>query len=79
MQIAFERQPLPNGGDVMDRKWISVPDACERSGESPAIIIGWCVHHKIGKHIRSGRGHGGEWSVDPEALARLLAERAVAS
>ena len=54
---------------------ITIHEACDRSGEKPATIIGWCVHHKIGKHIKSGRGHGGEWSVDPDRLERLLAER----
>ena len=58
---------------------ISVSEACERSGEIPATIIGWCVHHKIGKHVKTGQGHGGEWSVDPGRLQQLLAERAVAS
>ncbi len=58
---------------------ISISEACRRSGEKPTTIIGWCVHHKIGKHVKSGRGHGGEWSVDPDRLERLLAERNVAS
>ena len=58
---------------------ISVSEACERSGEKPATIIRWIVHHKIGKHIKSGRGPGGEWTVDPDRLQRLLAELAVAS
>ncbi len=57
---------------------ISIQEACERSGEKPATIIGWCVHHKIGVHIRSDRGHGGAWMVNPDALERLLAEQAVA-
>jgi len=62
------------GGD-MTPNLITIQEACERSGESPATIIGWCVHSKIGKHVKSGRGHGGEWFVDPDRLERLLAER----
>ncbi len=79
MQIAFEQRQLLNGGDVMESKWVSILKASERAGENPATIIGWCVHHKIGKHVKSGRGHGGEWSVDADALERLLAERAAAA
>jgi len=58
---------------------ISIQEACELSGEKPATIISWIVHDKIGRHVKSGRGHGGEWSVDPDRLERLLAERNVAS
>ena len=58
---------------------ITIDMACEVSGEKPAVIIGWCAHDKIGKHVKSGRGHGGEWLVDADALERLLAGRAVAS
>ena len=50
---------------------------CERSGKDPATIIGWIVHHKIGGHVKDGRS--GAWMVNPGALERLLAERAVAS
>lgn len=71
--------PQPsNVGDVTEPNWISTQEACELSGEKPATIIAWCVHHKIGRHVKSGRGHGGEWLVDPDALQRLLAERAAA-
>ena len=61
----------------MNPNLISVSEACRRSGEKPATIIGWCVHHKIGKHVQTGRV--GAWMVDPDALARLLADLAVAS
>ena len=53
---------------------ISVSEACARSGEKPATIIGWCVRHKIGGHVKTGGG--GAWLVDPERLERLLAELA---
>ena len=59
--------------------WISVDEACQHAGETPATILGWIVHDKIGKHAKSGRGHGGAWMVNPDALERLLADRAVAS
>lgn len=55
---------------------ISVSEACDRSGEKPATIIGWCVRHKIGGHVKTG---GGAWLVDPDRLERLLAERDAAS
>ena len=61
-----------------DLNLISVKEACDRSGEKPATIINWCVRRGIGKHIKSGRGHGGAWMVNPDALERLLAEQAVA-
>lgn len=52
---------------------ISVSEACDRSGEKPATIIGWCVRHKIGGHVKIGSG--GAWAVDPDRLERLLVER----
>ena len=59
---------------------ITVHEACDRSGEKPATIIRWCVRHKIGGHVKAdGAGYVGAWMVDPDALERLLAERAVAS
>ena len=54
---------------------ISVKYACERSGEKPATIINWIIKFQIGAHIKSGRGHSGEWAVYPDRLERLLAER----
>lgn len=56
---------------------ISVSEACRRSGERPAIIVGWCVHDKIGGHVKTGRG--GAWMVNPDALQQLLAEREAAA
>ena len=58
---------------------ISIEEACRRSDEKPVTILGWIVHDKIGKHVKTGRGHGGDWMVDPGKLERLLAEQAVAS
>ena len=54
---------------------ISIDEACRHAGEKPATILGWIVHDKIGKHVKSGRGHGGEWAVYSDRLERLLAER----
>ena len=62
-----------------DPNLIGIQEACERSGEKPATIIGWCVHHKIGEHIRSDRGHVGAWMVGSDRLERLLAEREAAT
>ena len=56
---------------------ISVNEACERSGETPATIINWAIRHKIGGHVKTGSG--GAWMVDPDRLERLLAERERAS
>ncbi len=56
---------------------ISVQKASERANEGPATIIGWCVQHKIGQHVKTGRV--GAWMVDPDRLERLLAEREAAA
>ncbi len=52
---------------------ITIHEACDRSGEKPAVIIGWCVRYKIGSHVKIDSG--GAWMVDPDRLEQLLAEQ----
>ena len=56
---------------------ISVHEACERSGETPATIINWVIRHKIGSHVKTASG--GDWVVDQKALEQLLEDRVAAS
>ena len=74
-RVTKYRTTQPNA--MAPGKLISVQEACQRADEKPAVIIGWCVHHKIGGHVRDGRY--GAWMVNPVALDRLIAKRTVAS
>ena len=74
-QIAEDRtQENPTGSSRQTKSTlISVREGCDRSGEKPATIIGWCARHKIGSHVKTD--NGGDWLVDPDRLERLLAEQ----
>ena len=78
-EIAEDRpqsSPISSGHQTKSTP-ISVQEASERANEGPATIIGWCVQHKIGQHVKTGSG--GDWMVDPVRLERFLAERDAAS
>lgn len=76
MQIASEQRLLPNGGDVMDRKWKPLREAANRLNEKPAVVFALAREHNAARHVAVGRF--GDWEVDVECLEQLLAERGAA-
>lgn len=48
-------------------EFISVPDAAQRAGVTPASIRNWCRRYALGLKV------AGRYRVDPVRLAELLA------